>query len=121
MVGAMALGGGTPLRRAGFGHGRVQIPVADTPSEMRAHSLRNHRMHHIEGRDAAGAGDAVPIENEPRLPGREVAEGLFQHRRMLPVNGEIAVFQQSRRRQHISAAGNAPIRTPCRASRLNVP
>lgn len=62
----------------------------------------------MSGGNAVSAGDAVAIENKPRLPGREMAKGLFQYRRMLPMDGEIAVFQQSRRCKHISATGNAP-------------
>ncbi len=96
-----------PLGRTGAFHLGMKIPVADPTGEIRAHTFRDQRVHHVERGHAAAAGDAVAIENIARLTGSKTGKGLHQGRRMLPVDGEVAILQQSRRCHQIRTAGNA--------------
>lgn len=79
----------------------LQEPLADGERQFAAMLAGDHRMHHVERRGAAAAGQAVAVDLVERAAQVEGRIFLQQGRRMFPMDGEAIAGEQIGPRQQI--------------------
>src|SRR5262245_6365416 len=95
------------LRAHALADVRVQEPVADRGGKLAAMIALDQSHHHVEGRDAARAGDAVAVDFEQRWRDGDIREIFAECRLMLPMKRHAAAVEKAGAGEDIRSAGDA--------------
>ena len=82
----------------------VQEPIADRGGKLAAMIALDQRDHHVEGRDAAGAGDPVAVDLEQRGRHGDVGKVFAEGWLMLPMERHAAVIEKSGAGENVRSA-----------------